>query len=89
MSTEQIEQTSYLNDPALGFPLTLRTISIAGPTLFYIDADGYLIQLQLTNDQVQAAIDDWNTSQVLDHAEEVEAGYAVHELKPPQSEALS
>lgn len=64
----------------LSYPLTYNSLRFLGPTLIYLDEAGTPIQLQLTNEQVQTILDDWNTGQVLDS----EVGEKVTELKPPR-----
>ena len=63
----------------LNYPLTYNSLHLPGPTLFYIDEEGTPVQLQLTNEQVQAIVDDWNTGEILDS----EIGESTTELKPP------
>lgn len=62
----------------INYPVNLSARRIAGPTLIYVDESGALIELQLTNEQVQTFVDDWNSGE-----DEPEPGYVPHELKPP------
>lgn len=69
----------------LSYPLHYNSIQMNGPTLFYIDETGSPIQLQLNNEQVKMIVDDFNTREVLEHAEEIvnDDSFVETELKPP------
>lgn len=74
---EKIQMSIHVNLAAiLNYPLRYNSISLSGPTLFYIDREGTPIQLALNDEQVQAIIDDWN-------AEPGDSNS--HTLKPPRT----
>ena len=69
----------------LNYPLTFGATRLHGPTLIYLDETGVPIQIQLSNEQVQMIVDDFNTREVLEHAEEIvnDDSFVETELKPP------
>lgn len=81
---EEQEQAVANKQPGVGYPVDWRT-HLLGPTLFYIDEAGTPIELRLTNDQVKMIVDDFNTREVLEHAEEIvnDDSFVETELKPP------
>lgn len=65
----------------LNYPLTYNSMRFNGPTLIYIDQDGNPVQLELTTEQAEAIIRDWNVGAI----DESEIGEQAQQLKPPRA----
>lgn len=73
----------------LTYPLAYNSLYLDGPTLIYLDEEGTPIQLQLSNEQVQAIVNDQNVINNAINDNVLEEGATPCILKPPQGHVVT